>query len=79
MTEQLNPCMFCAVKLNSGLFWELCKQYDVPLSLDCQDIMFQEKNGHVREFKDNDIDRIFAFGNNTGKENPHVENDMETP
>ena len=48
------------MKLNSDLFWELCKKYNVPLLQDYSDIMFKDKNGNVRVFRDDDIDRIFA-------------------
>ena len=48
------------MKLNSDLFWELCKEYDVPLSQDYSDIMFEDKDGTVRMFIDEDIDRIFT-------------------
>ena len=48
------------MKLNSDLFWELCKEYDVSLSQDYSDIMFEDNDGNVRVFKDEDIDRIFA-------------------
>ena len=48
------------MKLNSDLFWELCKEYDVPLSQDYNDVMFEDEYGNVRTFRDEDIDRIFA-------------------
>ena len=48
------------MKLNSDLFWELCKEYNIPLSQDYSDIMFEDYDGNVRVFQDEDIDRIFA-------------------
>ena len=48
------------MKLNSDLFWELCKEYDIPLSQDYSDIMFEDYDGNVRVFQDEDIDRIFV-------------------
>lgn len=49
------------MKLNTNLFWELCKAYNVPLSQDYSGIMFKDEDGTVRTFRDEDIDRIFAF------------------
>ena len=48
------------MKLNSDLFLELCKAYNVPLSQDYSGIMFKGEDGNVRPFRDEDIDRIFA-------------------
>ena len=35
------------MKLNSDLFLELCKEYDISLSQDYSDIMFEDKDGNV--------------------------------
>ncbi len=50
------------MKLNSDLFWELCKEYEIPLSQDYSDIMIEDDDGSIRVFRDEDIDRIFASG-----------------
>ena len=61
------------MKLNSDLFCELCKEYNIPLSQDYSDIMFEDYDGNVRVFKDEDIDRMFA----SGSEMPHDEMEYE--
>ena len=48
------------MKLNSDLFWELCKKYNVQLSQDYSNIMFKDEDGNVRIFRDEDIDKIFT-------------------
>ena len=48
------------MKLNSGLFWELCKKYNVQFSQDYSKIMFKDENGNVHIFRDEDVDKIFA-------------------
>lgn len=48
------------MKLNSELFWELCKEYDIPLSQDYSNTMFEAEDGSLHVFGDEDIDRIFA-------------------
>lgn len=51
------------MKLNSDLFWELCKEYDIPLSQDYSDTMFEAEDGSLHVFSEEDIDRIFASEN----------------
>ena len=46
--------------LNSGLFWELCEKYRIPLSEEYQSIMLEDECGIVRDFRDEDINRIFG-------------------
>ena len=48
------------MKLDSELFFELCKNYGVEFSNDYDTLMFEEDDGTVREFTNEDIDRIFA-------------------
>ncbi len=48
------------MQLNTNLFLELCKAYNVPLSQDYSGIMFEDEDGTMRPFRDEDIDRIFA-------------------
>ncbi len=48
------------MQLNTNLFLELCKAYNVPLSQDYSGIMFEDEDGTVHPFRDEDIDRIFA-------------------
>ena len=52
------------MKLDSELFFELCKNYGVKFSNDYDTVMFEDDDGTVREFTDEDIDRIFATQKN---------------
>lgn len=45
--------------LNSGLFWELCKEYGIPLSKNYECLMLEDNYGELRELRDEDINRIF--------------------
>ena len=47
------------IKFNSGLFWELCKEYGVPLSKNYECLMLEDNYGELRELRDEDINRIF--------------------
>ena len=63
------------MKLNSDLFWELCKEYDIPLSQDYSDTMFEAEDGSLHVFSNEDIDRIFA----SESEIPQDKSEYEEP
>lgn len=63
------------MKLDSDLFWELCKEYDIPLSQDYSDTMFEAEDGSLHVFSDEDIDKIFASEN----EIPQDKSEYEEP
>ena len=58
------------MKLYSELFFKLCKDYGVKFSNDYDTLMFEEDDGTVREFTNEDIDRIFAPEVVKGKQRP---------
>ena len=47
------------MKLNSILYFELCKGYNVSLSQNYSNVMLENEDGSVHEFRDEDIDKIF--------------------
>lgn len=47
------------MELNVELFWQLCNEYDIPISPDYDSLMFEDYDGSVKELTDDVIDRIF--------------------